>query len=109
MTDKDAKRLAVLIESHWPRPEFTDVDVAVMAQAMRAHGVTYEEAVDAVNRVVWAGETFQPRAPQLMPLVRTARRLATPARNEIDSPKDVVGAKQYRDLLARLRGNMKGV
>ena len=106
MTDSEARKVAVLIESHWPRPEFTDVDIAVLAESLRRHRVTYQEAVDAVHQLVWAGERFQPRAPALTPMVRAARRASPNGQRQIAEPAEVVGAQEYKQLLASLRKGM---
>lgn len=110
MNDKDAKRIAVLIESHWPRPEFTDVDVAVMAQAFRARRVTYDEARAAVDSLVWAGEKFQPRTPQLFTIIRQARVTGSQERPRIaESTTETVPPSEVKKLVARLKGATKHV
>ena len=110
MTDQEAKRIAVLIESHWPRPEFTDVDVAVMAQAFRSRRVTYDEAKSAVDSVVWAGEKFQPRAPQLFTIIRQARVTSAQERPRLSGGSGgTVPPSEVKKLVARLRGATKHV
>lgn len=109
MTDREAKKIAVLIESHWPRPEFTDVDIAVMAESMRRMDVTVDEAVDAVQQLVCAGERFQPRAPQLAPVIRSQRADRRRHFRQIEPPPDnVVSVDQYKKLIADLRSG-KGI
>lgn len=68
------QRIAVLLESHWPGLQVTEVDMAALDEAFRRNSVTYDEAVDAVFALVNDGERYQPRAPQLLAKVRDMRR-----------------------------------
>lgn len=70
----DIQRIAVLLESHWPGLQVTEVDMAALNEAFRRNSVTYDEAVDAIFEIVREGDRFQPRAPQILAKVRDLRR-----------------------------------
>ncbi len=70
----EIQRIAVLLESHWPGLQVTEVDMAALNEAFKRNSVTYEEAVDAIFEIVKDGDRFQPRAPQILLKVKDLRR-----------------------------------
>jgi len=105
------QKIAVLLESHWPGLQVTEVDMAALSEAFKRYSVTYDEAVDAIFAIANDGERYQPRAPQILSKVRDIRRECARERsfdralergNETRMPTDELKA-QVKDLLKKIK------
>lgn len=71
MTAAEADRLALLVQARWPYPEFTDVDLVVWREDLRA--VPYRIALRALDLLRDAGRERQPRSPAVLEAVAEIR------------------------------------